>query len=175
MLPVKNALAAKGNSIVANGGLADNLALAKRLVDKLGLSSLTQFDRLGGNFTIENGALKVDSWNLGKKPVNGTMSGTLGLGGSVDLDLRTNLPLSMIKNSKIGGLVSGNAVSSLLQKLTGSGKGEKTIPVKIGIGGTMTDPTVEVLDKSAIKSSLQDMAKKEGLNRVRNLFDGGGK
>jgi len=175
LLPVKNALAAKGNSIVANGGLADNLALAKRLVNKLGLSSLTQFDRLGGNFTIENGALKVDSWNLGKKSVNGTMSGTLGLGGSVDLDLRTNLPLSMIKNSKIGGLVGGNAVGSLLQKLTGSGKGEKTIPVKIGIGGTMTDPTVEVLDKSAIKSSLQDMAKKEGLNRVRNLFDGGGK
>lgn len=38
----------------------------------------------------------------------------------------------------------------------------------------MSDPTVEVLDKEDIRSRLQDMAKEEGLNRIRNLFDGGG-
>jgi hypothetical protein len=38
----------------------------------------------------------------------------------------------------------------------------------------MSDPTVEVIDKDAVKSELQKLAKQEGLTRLRNLFDGGG-
>lgn len=174
LLPVKNGLRAKGVSFVANGGLADNFALASRLVDRLGITSLTQFKRLGGNLEIENGALQIDSWDLGGQSVNGRLSGAIGLTGDVDLDMQMDLPLSTIQNSKVGSLVGGGTIGSLLQKLTGAGKGNETIPVKVGIGGTMQNPSVEVLDKDAVKSTLQEMAKQEGLNRLRNLFDGGG-
>jgi hypothetical protein len=173
MLPVKDALSAKGTSVVLNGGLADNFALASRLVDRLGLASVTQFKRLGGDLVIENGALQIDSWTLGGPSANGQLSGTLGLGGSVDLDVRMDVPLSAIQKSKIGSLV-GLSDGGLLQKLMGAGQGEKTVPVRLGLGGTMRDPTVEITDKGAVKSALQQLAKEQGLNRLRNLFDGGG-
>ncbi len=173
LLPVTDALQAEGSSVVANGGLSDDFALGRRLVDKLGLSSVTQFERLGGELVLTDGALQIDSWRLGGDPINGRLSGTLGLGGSVDLDLRMDLPLSRIQNSRVGGL-AGLGGGGVLDKLLGADKGRKTIPVKVGIGGTMSDPTVEVLDKEDIRSRLQDMAKEEGLNRIRNLFDGGG-
>jgi len=178
MLPLASALTAKGNSIVADGGLSLNLGVAKALVDRLGIdaSSLTNFKRFGGPFTIENGQLKMGEWTLGGQTTNARLSGALGLGGSVDVDMRMALPLSTIQNSKIGRLVgTGDGVGNLLQKLTGAGKGSETIPVRIGIGGTMSEPTVEIVDKGAVKSALQDLAKQEGLNRLRNLFDGGKK
>jgi hypothetical protein len=177
MLPLASALTAKGNSLVADGGLSLDLGVAKALVDRLGIdaSSLTDFKRFGGPFTIENGQFKMGEWMLGGQKTNANLSGALGLGGSVDVNMQMDLPLSTIQNSKIGRLVgSGDGVGNLLQKLTGAGKGSETIPVRIGIGGTMSDPTVEIVDKGAVKSALQDLAKEEGLNRLRNLFDGGG-
>jgi len=175
LLPVATALTAKGTSIVADGGLSLDLGVTKLLVDRLGLrSSFTNFKRFGGPFTIEDGALKMGEWTLGGQGLTTRLSGALGLGGSVDLDARMEVPLSTIQKSKIGGLV-GMGDGGLLQKLMGAGQGEKTVPVRVSIGGTMRDPTVEVVDKDAVQSALQQLAKEQGLNRLRNLFDGGEK
>jgi hypothetical protein len=174
LLPVASALTAKGTSIVADGGLSLDLGVAKMLVDRLGLpSSFTNFKRFGGPFTIEDGALKMGEWTLGGAGPTTRLSGALGLGGSVDLDARMEVPLSAIQKSKIGRLV-GMGDGGLLQKLLGAGQGEKTVPVRVSIGGTMRNPTVEVVDKDAVKSALQQLAKEQGFNRLRNLFDGGG-
>ena len=178
MLPVTNLLTAKGNSIVANGGLSLDLGVTKALVNKLGIDapSFTNFKRFGGPFTIEDGKLKMGEWTLGGQGPTTQLSGALGLGGSVDLNMRMDLPLSTLQNSKIGGLVGlGGKSDGLIQKLTGAGKGNETIPIRVSVGGTMRDPTVEIVDKDAVRSSLQKMVKEEGLNRLRNLFDGGGK
>ena len=176
MLPVATALTATGTSIVADGGLSLDLGVTKVLVNRLGLSSaFTQFKRFGGPFKIENGVLKMGEWNIGGPGPPTRLSGALGLGGSVDLDARMDVPLSTIQKSKIGGLVGlEGKTGDLLQKLVGAGNGDKTVPVRLSIGGTMRDPTVEIVDKGAVKSALQKMAKEEGLNRLRNLFDGGG-
>ncbi len=171
-LPVADALTAKGNSVVANGGLSTDFPLTKALLGKLGLSStFTNFKRLGGPFTIEDGALKTGTWELGSQPANARMNGAFGLGGSLDLAMNMELPLSTLQNSKIPGL-AGGGVGEIVQKLAGGKQGSETIPVKIGIGGTMTNPKVEIVDKDAFKSSLQKLVKEEGLNRVRNLFEG---
>lgn len=177
LLPLKDALTAKGNSFVFDGGFGPEFGLAKGLVNKLGIGdgSLTRFKRLGGDLAIENGALQIDSWRVSGSSMNARLSGALGLAGEVDLDVTMDLPLSTIQNSRIGGLVGGDGVGNLLQKLTGADQGDETIPVKLGLGGTVRNPTVEVLDKNAVRSAIQNLAKEEGLNRLRNLFDGGGK
>jgi hypothetical protein len=172
-LPVTNALTAKGTSLVADGGLSLDLPVTKALVDKLGLNatSLTNFKKFGGPFKIENGTLQMGTWDLSGTGTNARLSGALGLAGSVDLDMTMDLPVSTLQKSKIPGLAGGGGLTSLVQKLAGGKKGSETIPVKLGIGGTMTKPTVEVVDQDALKSSLQKMVKEEGVERVRNLFD----
>jgi len=61
-----------------------------------------------------------------------------------------------------------------VQKLAGSGAGDATIPVRVALGGTMREPTVEVVDKDAVRSALRQLVKEEGLGRLRNLLPGGG-
>ncbi len=175
-LPVANALTAKGTSIVANGGLSLELGAVKTLVEKLGLgSTLTSFKRFGGPFTIEDGTLKLGTWEMGGASTNAQLSGALGLAGSVDVEMRMDVPLSALQKTKIPGLVGdgGGKLASLVQKLAGGDAGSSTIPIRVQVGGTMSEPTVEVVDKDAVRSKIQSLVKEEGLNRVRNLFDGG--
>ena len=171
-LPVTNALTAKGTSLVADGGLSLDLPVTKALVNKLGIDakSLTNFKKFGGPFKIENGTLKMGTWDLSGTGTNARLSGALGLTGSVDLDMKMDLPVSTLQKSKIPGLAGGSGLTNLVQKLAGGKKGSETIPVTLGLGGTMTKPTVEVVDQDALKSSLQKMVQDEGMERVRNLF-----
>lgn len=176
MLPLADALTAKGTSIVADGGLSLDLGVTKQLVEKLGLdgSTLTKFQRFGGPFMIEDGALQLGTWKMGGQGPDARLTGTLGLGGSVDLNMRMDLPLSALQNSNIPGLVgSDDKIAGLVQKLAGGDQGDTTIPVEVTIGGTMRNPTVEVIDKESVRSAIQKLVKEEGLDRVRDLFDGG--
>jgi len=178
LLPLAEALTADGRSIVANGGLSLELGAAQAFVDKLGLRapSLTDFQQFGGPFTIQNGALQMGEWTLGGNNLNGTFSGSMGLGGALDLTMRTDLPLSTLQDSKIMGLVGeGDGLGTLVQKLVGGKSGSKTVPVEVRIGGTMGNPQVSILNKDAVRSGVQQIARDAGLlNRLRNLFDGGG-
>jgi uncharacterized protein involved in outer membrane biogenesis len=172
-LPVANALTAKGTSLVADGGLSLDLGVTKALVNQLGLDAkaLTNFKKFGGPFKIEDGTLEMGTWEMNGTGTNARLSGALGLTGSVDVTMRMDVPLSTLQESRIPGLTGGSGLTSLVQKLAGGAKSNETIPVKLGIGGTMAEPTVEVVDQDALKSSLQKMVKDEGIERVRNLFD----
>jgi uncharacterized protein involved in outer membrane biogenesis len=175
-LPLADALTAEGTSIVADGGLSLDLGVTKALADRLGLggSALTKFQRFGGPFTIEDGTLEMGTWTLGGA-TKAELTGALGLGGSVDVTLQMTLPVSALQGSKIPGLVGGDgALGGLVQKLAGSGAGDATIPVRVALGGTMREPTVEVVDKDAVRSALRRLVKEEGLGRLRNLLPGGG-
>jgi hypothetical protein len=55
----------------------------------------------------------------------------------------------------------------------GGDSGDEVVPVTMRLGGTMRKPTVEVLNRDAITSKIQSLAKEAGLNRLRNLFGGG--
>jgi uncharacterized protein involved in outer membrane biogenesis len=172
-LPVADALTAEGTSLVADGGLSLDLGVTKALVNKLGLDpSAVKFTSFGGPFTIADGALKMGPWTMGGTGPKTEIDGALGLGGRLDATMRMDLPLSTLKKSKIPGLAGDGALTGLVQKLSG-GDGT-TVPLKIGVGGTMTQPTLEIVDKGALKTALQKLVKKEGLDRVRNLFEGGG-
>jgi hypothetical protein len=176
-LPLAEALTAEGTSIVADGGLSLDLGVTKALVDRLGLgaSTLTTFQRFGGPFTIENGTFEMGTWKLGGA-TEAEVTGALGLGGSVDVEMRMALPMSALQNSNIPGLVGGGdgGLAGVVQKLAGGGQGDATVPVRLQIGGTMREPTVEIADRDAVRSRIQTLMKEEGLGRLRNLLPGGG-
>jgi len=176
-LPLAEALTAEGTSIVADGGLSLDLGVTKAIVERLGLgsSTLTKFRRFGGPFTIEDGRFEMGTWTLGGA-TEAEVTGALGLGGNVDVEMRMDLPMSALQGSNIPGLVGegDGGLAGVVQKLTGAGRGHATIPVRLRIGGTIREPTVEIADKDAVRSRIQTLVKEEGLGRLRNLLPGGG-
>jgi len=108
--------------------------------------------------------------------VDGQLDGALGLGGGVDLEMRLQVPLSILNNSGLPGRLGGGdgQLGALLSKLVGGDAGAEAVPVTVRLGGTMRDPSVEVLNKDAITSTIRSLAKEEGLNRLRDLFGGDG-
>ena len=177
-LPQLDAFSAAGTSLVADGGLAAETGLASALTNALGLdlSSFTDFQRFGGPFSIQDGQIEMETWSIGGQNLSGEVGGQLGLGGGVDLALTLNVPLSRLQNSKIPGLAGGGdgALSGLVKKLTGAGADSETVPVEVGIGGTLRAPDVSVANRDAIQERLRALAKEEGLGRFRNLLPGGG-
>ncbi len=159
LLPVAQALTAGGRSIVANGGFSPDFGLAGKLVERLGVSrpSLSDFKQFGGPFTIEDGELRIGEWNLANNQVNSRLSGALGLGGRVDLTMQSEMPLSMVRGSKL----SSGSVSNALNRL---GDKEGTVPVGIKIGGTISDPSYNV-DTSAMQDALKELLPR-GLRRL---------
>ncbi len=174
-LPETTVFTAVGQSLVSDGGLSLDVGPAQALVDALDLpgARLRQFERLGGPFAIENGEFRLDTWSFGGDQFDGTVEGALGLGGNVDLEMTMNLPLSTLQNSSIVSRV-GDGLSEVLEKLVGGGTGDETVPVTLRFGGTMDDPTVQVLNRDAIGEKIRSIAKEQGLNRLRDLFGGGG-
>jgi hypothetical protein len=71
-------------------------------------------------------------------------------------------------------MVGGDkGLGGLVDKLAGGDSKDKTVPVQIQIGGTMSDPEVEIVNREAVRSGIRGLAKEAGLRGLRNLFDGG--
>lgn len=178
LLPRATTLRAVGQSIVSNGGLSLNLGPANVLVEKLGLpaSSLKKFQRFGGPFQIEEGQLQMKTWTLGSDRFDAQVQGALGLGGALDLKMTMDVPLSVLQDSKIPSLVGGtdSQLGRVVKKLAGGEAGDETVPVTVGVGGTMREPTVQVINRDAITSRIQSIARDAGLDLLRGLFDSGG-
>ncbi|WP_103028978.1 AsmA family protein [Salinibacter altiplanensis] len=178
LLPRTEAFTAIGQSLVANGGLSLDAGPAQALADVLNLpsASLRQFKRLGGPFVIKEGQFRLKTWDFGGGRFNGQVDGALGLTGGMDLEMTLQLPLSVLDDSGVTGRLGGGdgQLGSLLDTLVGEDAGAEAVPVTVQLGGTMRNPSVEVLNKDAITSKIRSLAKEEGLNRLRNLFEGGG-
>ena len=178
LLPETTAFTAVGKSIVTDGGLSLDTGPPGALANALNLPtpSLKEFERLGGPFAIREGQFQLKTWSFEGSRFDGTVQGALGLGGRVDLEMTMQLPLSMLQGSSLAERLGGGdgPLSGLLEKLAGSASGDETIPVTVQFGGTMGDPTVKILNRDAITSKLQSLAKEAGLQRLRDLFGGGG-
>jgi len=176
LLPRSNALTASGRSLVVDGGLSMDTGLATSLTNVVGfqLPSLSNLKQLGGPFRIQDGAFQVDTWTVRGQGIQGTLGGALGLNGSLALTMEADLPLSTLRG---GSMMDGDGgLGGLLGKLTEEGEeGERTVPVRLRIGGTMSDPQVNLLNRDAVRSSVREIAKDAGmLNRLQNLFNSGG-
>jgi hypothetical protein len=113
--------------------------------------ALLQLAGVNLNFALSNGQLEVEPFSIKAGKITGTVSGTTGLDQSIDYLMDLKLPLSAVG--------AQNMVSA----------GISEVPVKVTIGGKLSQPKV--------KTSLADMGKglvnnlkneaKEKLNEVQ--------
>ncbi len=140
---------------VSGAGLV-NIAQAKLKNSKIlkNIGSVASFSSLSDtdevtlkdilmSVTIENGAVSVKPFDLQLAGFKSTVSGTNKLDGSIDYNLKMDVPAN-----KLG--------SALASKLGASGT--SNIPLSFGIGGTYDDPKAQ-LTGSSTKQMVTDVAK----------------
>ncbi len=165
MLPTPDAVDALGQANFREGVFQDfgiTRALASQL--KLDPNRLSGFQQLGGAFEIKGGSILVDGWDFSSRDIKGGISGSAGLGGSLDLQLGIELPASTLQKA---GLVQGGGVlGDLAGQLAGD---DEAIQVAIGIGGTMSNPTLEI-DSEALQNELAKRLEDAGKNLLKKIF-----
>ena len=178
LLPETTTFTATGQSIVTDGGLALDLGPTGALADALNLptGSLEKFERLGGPFAVRDGQFQLKTWSFGGSQFDGTVQGALGLGGSMDLEMTLDLPLEVVQKSNIVSRLDGDdgQLSTVLGKLLESPASGETVSVTLRFGGTMRDPTVQVVNRDAVTSRIESLAEDAGLDLLRDLFGGSG-
>ena len=112
----------------------------------------TAFKTLAGTFSIANGKMMLKKPMTLKSPRGDlVVDGAIGLDKSLDLRGTFDVP------------------PSLLSTLTGGKiKPSKAIPVKLGIGGSITSPTITGLQADAL---LAEVAKAAGLSKLLDAKD----
>ncbi len=162
LLPAPEAVNAEGRTTFSDGRFLD-FGPANSLLDRFGLddAASSAFQRLGGPFKIEGGALLLEGWRLIAGDLKANIDGSAGLGGTLDLSLGIEVPQSTLE--KAGLLRGSGALSGLLGQLTGS---NESIELSLRIGGTVSQPIIQ-LDTDALQSALEARLQEEG----RNLLD----
>jgi uncharacterized protein involved in outer membrane biogenesis len=141
------------------------------------VSSLTSVTKLSNNdevtmkdaimsATIENGKLNVKPFDVNLGPYKSTVSGTTALDGSIDYAMKTNMP-----PNKLSG-----EFNNFIAKNTGTKSDPNApVPVTIGIGGTVTDPTTKLImteQKEQAKEAATNIAKEEGKKVIEKAVKG---
>ncbi|HSG82473.1 MAG TPA: AsmA-like C-terminal region-containing protein, partial [Gemmatimonadota bacterium] len=163
MLPTLDGLLANGNAKFREGRF-EQFALTNALASQLRLdaSKLSGFQDFGGGFEIKDGKFLVQGWQFLSGDFTGAISGSAGLGGSLDLALDLDIPVATLQKA---GLAQGG-LADLLGQLAGS---DQKIDVAVGIGGTMSQPVLQ-LDNEAIQQQLTNMLQGQGRDLLQRLF-----
>lgn len=160
LLPVPGATDASGRAIVRNGEF-QNFGITRRLADQLRLDPglVSSFRRLGGPFRIEGDAFVLESWRMVAPELTAQITGSAGLGGTLDLQLALEVPASTLRES---GLLRDAGLGSVANALLGQ---QKNLQIGVGVVGTMSDPTFQV-DTESLQKQLQGT----GEDLLKRLF-----
>ncbi len=166
MLPTPDAINAAGRASFEQGRFLDfglTNALARQF--RLDTDKLSGFRQLGGAFRIEKGAFLVQDWGFDGRDLKGAVGGSAGLGGNLDLRVNLELPLETLQRA---GLIEsgGGVLGDLLGQLAGA---DQVIQVAVGIGGTMTSPTLGI-DREALQEELAKRLEGQGRDLLRRLI-----
>ncbi|MGF1636743.1 MAG: AsmA-like C-terminal region-containing protein [Cyclobacteriaceae bacterium] len=151
--------------------IADAYLKQSKLVD--GLTSITKMSASSSdmqlkdillNASIKNGRASVRPFDLTIANQKATIDGSVGLDGSLNYNLNTEVPAG----------VAGQAVGNLLAGLTGnqSLSGDTKLKFNIGIGGTYSDPKFSLVSVSTEdgKTVTQDV-KEDVKQEIRDEVD----
>ncbi|MFP4256650.1 MAG: AsmA family protein [Desulfobacterales bacterium] len=117
------------------------------------------FDMFSGNLKIDSGKVKIDG-DYDSKDVKMKPSGTIGMDGSVDVNLNLRLAPGM------SGSVSGD---SLIGRVLGDSEGWTQVPV--AVSGSVSDPKLSV-DRSGLRKKLREKGTEKVLEEgFKKLFD----
>lgn len=132
MMPDLNTVAAEGLLNIAKAALkGSSLTSGLASVTKLkgDNNEITMKDVLM-NFTIEDGKLNVQPFDLGVGNYNANVSGTSTLAGDLDYSMKMNIPAGAV----------GTQINNLLSQYGAGDGSSSTITLPIKIGGTIDDP-----------------------------------
>ena len=141
---VKSNLTAHGTYALTSGSFK-NFTLMTKLFAWLGMKDYSTVDvrEMAGHFEIENGQAKVENWALASSYGNFLANGTIGLNGTVNLDIVTTL------QKKYSDMIRKYHAEWLLPI---DDQGRATIDIKAA--GTLESPSFS-LDKSRIQERLK--------------------
>ena len=168
MMPELSTVTGEGLFKIAKATLTDSKLLQ-------GLTSLTNLSSSATetatlkdvlmSAAIEDGKLKVKPFDVNLGEYNTTVSGATSLDGTIDYNLKMNVPASKL----------GSQFSGLITSFTGGSAGDDTmIPLNIGMGGTYNNPKVQLLaseQKQQATAAVKDKAKEEVKNVASDLLD----
>ncbi|MFO7930897.1 MAG: AsmA family protein [Desulfosalsimonas sp.] len=135
--------------------------LTRQLESLVGSDDLKtlDFDMFSGNLRIDSGKIKIDG-DYDSKDVKMKPAGTIGMDGSVDVNLNLRLAPGM------SGSISGD---SLIGRVLGDSEGWTQLPV--AVSGSVTNPKLSV-DRSGLRKKLREKGTEKALEEgFKKLFD----
>lgn len=164
------------NLATVNGGGLIKIAQAALKESKI-LSSITSLTKLEDtnevtfkdvlmSASLNNGRFSVKPFDVKFGNYKTTVAGSTGLDKSIDYSLKMDVPAG-----KLGAQFNSFIASKTGAKTDPNG----TIPVTIGLGGTVTDPSPKLLmdsQKEQVKEALKETAKEEGAKAVEKAVKG---
>jgi hypothetical protein len=115
--------------------------------------------------TISNGKLSVKPFDVKFGNYVTNISGSTGLDGSIDYQLKMNVPAGKL----------GSQFQGFLSQYGGSSNANNEIPVTIGLGGTYGSPKTTLLmteQKEQVKQAVTNAATEKGKEAVDKLLTG---
>jgi len=165
LLPAPDGVDAAGRANF-KGGRFQEFGLTRALANQFGLDTdfISDFRELGGAYEIKGGQFLVEGWSFSARELDAAISGSAGLGGTLDLELAMEVPPSVLQRA--GLLQAAGPLSGLLSQLT---QDDTPLQVAVGVGGTMSDPIL-VLDTEALQEELAKRLEGRGRDLLRRLI-----
>lgn len=164
------------NLTTVNGGGLIKIAQAALKESKI-LSSITSLTKLDNtdqvtfkdvlmSASLKDGRMSVKPFDVKIGNYKTTVAGSTGLDKSIDYTLKMDVPAGKL----------GTQLNSFIASKTGAKTDPNgTIPVTIGLGGSVTNPTPKLLmdeQKEQVKDAVVATAKEEGTKAVQKAVEG---
>jgi hypothetical protein len=168
MLPIFSALSGKGTLQTSNVAL-QNFPAMEKIVDvtKLGILDNPTMQAIKTAFQIKEGRLVLQPFDVKLGGMTMNVAGSNGIDQSLEYTLGLQVPRSMLG----GG--ANQAISSIVSKAGGAGidlSAAPEIPLAIQLGGTVTNPSVNV-DVGSLTSSVAQGAQQAVKQAVTEKVD----
>ena len=164
------------NLTTVNGGGLIKIAQAALKESKI-LSSITSLTKLDNtdevtfkdvlmSASLKDGRMSVKPFDVKFGDYKTTVAGSTGLDKSIDYTLKMDVPAGKL----------GSQLNSFIASKTGAKTDPNgTIPVTIGLGGSVTNPAPKLLmdeQKEQVKDAVVATAKEEGAKAVQKAVEG---
>jgi len=162
MMPDMKTVNGSGTVNIADAALADSKIIS-------GITALTKLQDTDNitlknvklSITITDGKLNVQPFDVKFGNFTTNVKGSTALDGAIDYALKMNVPAG-----KLG---------SQFQSLIGSSNASTNIPLNIGLGGTMTNPKIQLASqeqKEQVKEAVKNVATEKGKEVLQNAVKG---
>lgn len=167
LLPDRDSLVGRGRLTVEGGGLSENpvTGAVAGLLSYRALRS-PSVERAAVPFTVQGTTVRFDTARLATAAGDLDWTGSVDLGGGLDVGLRLRVPRSRLTEIDLEG---AGLPGRLLDRLRG---GEGPLDLGLRVGGSVDSPRVD-LDADALRARAREAAGEAAEERVREGIERG--